>query len=312
MTDVPSGRGRSIFISYDHTDTEFAERLAKSLRDAGAKVWIDEAGIRVGDDYVETITAAIEEHEEFLLIMTPAANKSRFVKLELRRAFRKMRALLPVMRIECEVPFLVDDRHYIDFTAFPYEEGVAQVLRGKGEVPPWYRRLLAYLTLSRVAAIFAIVAVSLYAGYRLMPSRTFATVLDDHNDEAVTLQFQNRGGRPSTIKGGFRLKFGDLPIVDTTLDVDQTPPPVPGHGIVPVTLNTKSGFEPKKLPGDCYLNEKQIRRRLPGHEITLEVDVQESSGPVHTVPIIFAADRIGPFLIKHLPTDVPTGGNCAP
>jgi len=315
---VPSGRGRSIFISYDHTDKEFAGKLAQSLRDAGAKIWIDETGIRVGDDYVETITAAIEEHEEFLVILTPAAVESRFVKLELRRAFKQQRALLGVMLRKCEVPFLVDDLHYIDFISFSYDEGVAQVLRGKGEVPPWYRRLRVYRNVMRALAMFAVVASTVYAGYWFIPSRTSATLLDDHKAATVTLQVQNRGGRPSTIIGGYRLKFGDLPIVDEPLDVAQAPLAgvVPGHDTVPVTLIKKSGFEPTRLPDGSYLTAEQIGQRLPGHNVTLEVDVKESDDPApgrpfHTRSITFPASSIGPFLTTQLPTAV-AGGNHAP
>ena len=121
------------------------------------------------------------------------------------------------------------------------------------------------------------------------------------------------------IKGGYRLQFGDMPIVNQPLDVVQKPPQpevVPGHDLVPLRLEKRSGFEPKKLPGPCYLTAEQIGQRLSGHEIILEVDIKESSdptpdGPFHTLKIHFPADQIGPFLVNGLPTIVP-GGNCAP
>jgi len=317
-TDVPSGRGRSIFISYSRKDKKFAQKLAKSLRDADAKVWIDENDIRIGENYVKKITAAIEEHAEFLIILTPAAVQSEFMDLELLEALEKKRALLPVMWRKCKLPLLIKNRQYFDFVSFSYKEGLAQILRRKSERPPWYRRLWGYIRETPVVAIFAIVASTLYTAHRLTPSHTSATLLDDHKPAALTLQLQNHGGRSSTIIGGYRLRFGDLPIVDEPLDSAQTQPPavVPGHDMVPVTLIKKSGFEPKKLPGDCYLTAKEIGKRLPGHNITLEVDVEESSDPTpdrpfHTLKIHFPAEQIGPFLMKGLPTDVP-GGNCAP
>jgi hypothetical protein len=314
--EVPSGEGRSIFISYAREDKRFANKLAKSLRDAGAKVWIDEKDIRGGDDYVKKITAAIEEHKEFLIILTPAAVKSEFMDLELLEALEKERALLPVMRRRCKLPFRIKNRQYFDFVAYSYREGLAQILRCKIEAPPWYRRLWGYIRETPIVAIFAIVASILYGGYRLMPSRTTATLVDDHNANAVTVQLQNHGGRPSTIVGGYRLKFGDLPIVDEPLDVVRAPRAgvVPGHATVPVTLVKKSGFEPKQLPDGCYPTPRQIEQRLPGHNIGLEVDVKESNegpAPFHTLRIRFPANQIGSFLTAGLPEALP-GCNHAP
>ncbi len=44
-----------IFLSHTWTDKEFVSQLANDLRTLGARVWIDEAEIKLGDSLIEKI-----------------------------------------------------------------------------------------------------------------------------------------------------------------------------------------------------------------------------------------------------------------
>ena len=54
-------RTPSIFLSHNHRDKPFVRTLAQDLRAVGAKVWLDEAEIQVGDSIITRFSSAIDE-----------------------------------------------------------------------------------------------------------------------------------------------------------------------------------------------------------------------------------------------------------
>ncbi len=73
---------RQIFISHTHQDAEFAQRLAVDLQAHDWPVWIAPDSIRPGEKWVEAINRGLEESGIFLLVLTPDAVNSRWVKSE--------------------------------------------------------------------------------------------------------------------------------------------------------------------------------------------------------------------------------------
>lgn len=51
---------QKIFISYSRADAEFALKLAKDLRSAGADIWIDQLDIVSGERWDEAVEEALE------------------------------------------------------------------------------------------------------------------------------------------------------------------------------------------------------------------------------------------------------------
>jgi len=45
----------SIFISYAHEDRALADAFAKALEDEGARVWLDQGELLIGDSLIERI-----------------------------------------------------------------------------------------------------------------------------------------------------------------------------------------------------------------------------------------------------------------
>jgi hypothetical protein len=45
----------SIFLSHNHADKPFVRRLAQDLQAAGARVWLDEAEMLIGDSLIKKI-----------------------------------------------------------------------------------------------------------------------------------------------------------------------------------------------------------------------------------------------------------------
>ena len=83
-----------IFISYSHKDTNYAHRLADTLRAEGFDVWID-ARIDYGSQWPLEIQKQLDSCDAFILIMTPRSYASDWVQSELQRAKRKLKPIFP-------------------------------------------------------------------------------------------------------------------------------------------------------------------------------------------------------------------------
>jgi len=72
----------SIFLSHNHDDKPFVRRLAQDLQEAGARVWLDEAEMMIGDSLIEKIRQGIDEMEYLGVILSQNSVKSEWVKRE--------------------------------------------------------------------------------------------------------------------------------------------------------------------------------------------------------------------------------------
>jgi formylglycine-generating enzyme required for sulfatase activity len=73
---------KQIFISHAHEDAAFAHRLAGDLKKNGWCAWIAPENIRPGEKWVEAINRGLDESGVFLLVLTPRAVQSTWVKDE--------------------------------------------------------------------------------------------------------------------------------------------------------------------------------------------------------------------------------------
>ena len=102
-----------IFISYSHKDTDYAHKLADTLRSDGFDVWID-ARIDYGSQWPHEIQKQLDSCDAFILIMTPRSFASEWVQSELQRAKRKLKPIFPLLR-EGDEPWLsVESTQYYD------------------------------------------------------------------------------------------------------------------------------------------------------------------------------------------------------
>src|SRR5262245_42327611 len=105
-----------IFISYAKGDIEFARYLRLLLQKAGFHVWIDERGIEPSDDWWETIERNILACAALVVVMSPRAQDSRWVKRELLLAEDQQKPLFPVL-LEGKVWSRLADIQAIDMSA---------------------------------------------------------------------------------------------------------------------------------------------------------------------------------------------------
>jgi HEAT repeat protein len=107
-----------VFISYKHSDGDFAEILVKRLKQAHFKVWIDEDDDKLppGANWREEIDRAIKESFVLIVIITPQAKASEYVIYELGFAYGVGVQVLPIIRENTELHPRIQLLQHLDFT----------------------------------------------------------------------------------------------------------------------------------------------------------------------------------------------------
>lgn len=109
-----------IFISYATADAaDLANKLATDLRATGHPIWIAPTSIAPGEKWGEAIQRGLQESGIFVLLLTPAAVTSFWVKKEMHVAMRlegrgQMRILLLDVQA-CAVDLFWEDYQFIPF-----------------------------------------------------------------------------------------------------------------------------------------------------------------------------------------------------
>lgn len=109
-----------VFLSHSTADKPFARRLGNDIRHYGAKVWIDEAEIKIGDSLIDKISEGLSETEFLIILLTKTSCRSEWVKREVNIALTKeiigqKVKVLPCLVDECEIPVFLLDKKYADF-----------------------------------------------------------------------------------------------------------------------------------------------------------------------------------------------------
>lgn len=110
-----------IFLSHSHADKEFVRKLASDLKAAGARVWIDEAELKIGDSLIGKIREGIDSMDYLAVVLSPNSVNSSWVQKEVDIAMnQEIRGrtvkVVPLMYKTCELPWFLDGKFYADFT----------------------------------------------------------------------------------------------------------------------------------------------------------------------------------------------------
>lgn len=110
----------SIFLSHNSKDKPFARRLASELERSGARVWIDEAEILVGDSLIRKIEDGISSTDYLGVVLSPNSVNSPWVQREVETALTKEICgkrvfVLPFLYQDCEIPPFLSGKAYADF-----------------------------------------------------------------------------------------------------------------------------------------------------------------------------------------------------
>ncbi len=75
-----------VFLSHAHTDAPLAARVCKALTESGLEVWDSDRDLLPGDNWAGEVARALEESEAMVVLLTPAAASSPYVKREIEYA----------------------------------------------------------------------------------------------------------------------------------------------------------------------------------------------------------------------------------
>jgi hypothetical protein len=112
----------SSFISYSHSDKQFARRLHNGLQNRGVRCWLDEHDLKPGDRILDVVNDAIRLHDKILLCCSESSLNSWWVKDEIRKAMERERR----DGLDIIIPLMVD-RYLLD----KWEDGMAADLRSR-------------------------------------------------------------------------------------------------------------------------------------------------------------------------------------
>jgi hypothetical protein len=85
------------FVSYAREDEGFARELVRDLEAKGADIWWDLNAITLGTPLDESLRSAVGSARYLLLIATPAAASSSYVRLEIETAIRQGVRIIPIV-----------------------------------------------------------------------------------------------------------------------------------------------------------------------------------------------------------------------
>ncbi|MCP5094531.1 MAG: toll/interleukin-1 receptor domain-containing protein, partial [Chloroflexi bacterium] len=130
---------RQIFISHAHQDAELAHQLADDLEADGWTTWIAPNSIQPGEKWVEAISRGLDGSGLFVLLLTPDAVKSSWVRDETNVAIELKNEgelqFLPLQIKPCKLPALWRAYQRIPFRG-GYDAGLLTLLtRLNGEQP---------------------------------------------------------------------------------------------------------------------------------------------------------------------------------
>lgn len=114
-------RPAEVFLSHASADRAFASELAEALRSHGVPVWYSRTDIRGTQQWHDEIGAALGRCDWFLVVLTPAAVESMWVKRELLYALRDRRyekRIGSVLLDDCEhddLSWVLAQDQFLDF-----------------------------------------------------------------------------------------------------------------------------------------------------------------------------------------------------
>jgi hypothetical protein len=133
---------RQVFVSYAISDTDIAHRLADDLHRAGYTIWIAPESILPGEKWVTAINRGLESSGIFLLVLSPRAVESKWVRDETDAAIvmeNEGQVRVFIVRISAsDVPRLWGLRQHVSIEE-NYRQGLTELLRalaGGSALPP--------------------------------------------------------------------------------------------------------------------------------------------------------------------------------
>ncbi len=109
-----------IFISYSRADEEFARKLARSLSEMGAQIWLDVNDIPAGMKWSTAIQQGLNVCQIMLLIISPESMASSNVEDEWQYYLDKKKPIIPLLYKPADKHFQINRLQHVDFHTVSY------------------------------------------------------------------------------------------------------------------------------------------------------------------------------------------------
>jgi hypothetical protein len=125
---------KDIFISYSRRDQEFVTRLAGDLNAQVAGVWFDQSTIQLGQKWNDEIVDGIRECKAFILVLSPDAAESKYVREEVSKALELGKTIFPILyrpgKWTGEFDSLVKEVQTLDLRSGSYTDNFQKLVDG--------------------------------------------------------------------------------------------------------------------------------------------------------------------------------------
>ena len=95
---VTLGSCEHVFVSYARRDGGYVARLVEHLRARGLDVWTD-AAIDLGHEWLRALQESLDGCAALVVVMSPAAEESEWVRREVLRALDKGKPVFPLLLV---------------------------------------------------------------------------------------------------------------------------------------------------------------------------------------------------------------------
>ncbi len=119
--------GPVVFLSYSRADRALADRLLADLEQAGHACWLDTTDIPGGEVWIKAIADGLERAYAVVTVVTEAANRSEWVRLEFLHAKQLGKSIIPLQVEACLLPWYMADRQAIPIEP-DYQAGLSRLL----------------------------------------------------------------------------------------------------------------------------------------------------------------------------------------
>ncbi len=123
---------KSIFLCHSSSDKGFVRMVNDDLRNLGAKTWLDENNVKVGESIVGKISNGLKESSIMIIFLSKVSVTSLWTTKEWQSFLSRQLAgdsirLLPILIENCHIPEILADLKYANFKN-SYEDGFKELL----------------------------------------------------------------------------------------------------------------------------------------------------------------------------------------
>lgn len=127
-------REPTVFLSYARTDADIVRRVADGLTAAGVRVWLDEANLKAGTNWMQEIERELSATDFVAFFISPTSVNNGWAKQELQVALHRQvsgeggAVILPVILEDADVPPLLRQFQWVDMRGGNIEKGIGQLV----------------------------------------------------------------------------------------------------------------------------------------------------------------------------------------